>query len=486
MAVNINLISSVGVRSSKPFSEFQGPNVFIETIKDLEGNSYTQRTIGAGSLSVTSLSPFVIQGLNTTSTQQTVTLVNNGTKDLIIKNVLFSSSINNGVSAVRPSVVTLSGWTNNTVTVNGKLERNIRTIITPGESRQLKLAYFATDKANPNRVYNNYFDIKIDESTPNIEGNSLRVFTSQSINNIFSFNLTPVTIVNTSTILNEVSQYSVSIVPITPTTSTLSASIVGSGYYLTNWVNDRFVDTVNIEFDNSLVNNVNGTYTATLTVQSGSISKTANLSTTVNLDNVNYQHYGSWQSAGAEYEAMVGISYDKIAGQRTITIGLGAGADGAPAYTLGGANYLDLDNLGIGADLLVKPYAYWAKVYRIILDGSARTYYSGNYVVKTEGVDYGYYFGEYQAPGSIFVVDDDGYGNITVKLNHLREVPEDDLEVEKTLRNLTRIFYFYSQADMGSRYYQLGGPIGDGTQTELFAGFYNNGSIVTYLVPYPL
>jgi hypothetical protein len=489
MAVNINLISSVGIRSSKPFTEYPSPSVFIETINDLEGKSYVQRSLAAGSLSVSSLSPFIIQGKNTTSTQQVLTFTNNGTRDLTIDNIYFTSVYSSsygsseGVLEVQPKVTTGTGWSIVSNEIDGK---TIKTMLIPGESRQLNLAYYATAESDPSRVYNNYIGVEIDNSTPNIGGQSLRLFTVQTISDIFNFRLTPFTITNISTISNEVSQYNVSIIPLTPTTSTLSVSIVGTGYYLTDWTNGQYANNVAIEFDNALVNNVTGTYTATLTVSSGIISNTATISTTVNLDNINYQHYGAWLSPGAEYEAVVGISYDKIAGQRTITIGVGAGADGAPAYTLGGANYLSLNNLGLSGAVLAEPYAYWAKVYRIPLDGPAKTYYSGNYVVKSQGVDYGYYFGEYQAPASIFIVDDDGYGNITIKINHLREVPEDDLDVEKTLKNLTRIFYYYSEADVGSRYYQLGSPIGDGTQTELFAGFYNNGSLVTYLVPYPL
>jgi hypothetical protein len=237
MAVNINLISSVGIRSSKPFTEYPSPSVFIETINDLEGKSYVQRSLAAGSLSVSSLSPFIIQGKNTTSTQQVLTFTNNGTRDLTINNIYFTSVYSSsygsseGVLEVQPKVTTGTGWSIVSNEIDGK---TIKTMLIPGESRQLNLAYYATAESDPSRVYNNYIGVEIDNSTPNIGGQSLRLFTVQTISDIFNFRLTPFTITNTSTISNEVSQYNVSIIPLTPTTSTLSVSIVGTGYYLTD------------------------------------------------------------------------------------------------------------------------------------------------------------------------------------------------------------------------------------------------------------
>jgi hypothetical protein len=97
----------------------------------------------------------------------------------------------------------------------------------------------------------------------------------------------------------------------------------------------------------------------------------------------------------------------------------------------------------------------------------------------------------------MFIVEHDGEGNISVQMNNLRELSGEPT-FDTTLDNLTRAFYYYSEAD-GTRYT---GPYAQPVasyppilayenQTNVFKGFrYNqstNTAIVdTYLAPYPV
>lgn len=96
-----------------------------------------------------------------------------------------------------------------------------------------------------------------------------------------------------------------------------------------------------------------GTYSATLTVTGTSVNSLT--SSTVATMSINYtrppnQNLGSWISPAAEYDAIVGMSYDTVDGINYLTIGVGGGADGAPAINGAGLDYLSVLNLGFEAD----------------------------------------------------------------------------------------------------------------------------------------
>lgn len=167
----------------------------------------------------------------------------------------------------------------------------------------------------------------------------------------------------------------------------------------------------------------------------------------------------------AYHNSVIGISYDVIDGEKTLTIAVGTGGDGSPDYDAGGEIYLDMRNIGIGGDNMDNPYIYWAEAYRFrnLGTGTAKTYLSGTknadgvylYQEKfTEERNYSYYFGSERSFGSMFIVQDDGLGNITVTLNNLREYSEDE-EFNVTLDNLTRAFHYYSEKDIGERIVNL-------------------------------
>ena len=97
----------------------------------------------------------------------------------------------------------------------------------------------------------------------------------------------------------------------------------------------------------------------------------------------------------------------------------------------------------------------------------------------------------------MFIVEHDGEGNVGVFMNGLREL-SGDVSFDTTLDNLTRAFYYYSEAD-GTRYT---GPYAQPTnlyppilayenQTNVFRGFRlnqatNEAQVDTYLAPYPV
>jgi hypothetical protein len=172
-----------------------------------------------------------------------------------------------------------------------------------------------------------------------------------------------------------------------------------------------------------------------------------------------------WISPISYHNSLIGISYDVIDNEKTLTIGVGMGGDGSPEYDLGGENYIDIRNLGIGANNIDNPYLYWAEAYRFrnLGTGTAKTYLSGAqdadsvylYQEKfTEEKNYGYYFGNERSFGSMFIVEDDGTGNLTINLNNIREYSEDE-EFNVTLDNLTRAFHYYSDKDIGDRIINL-------------------------------
>lgn len=474
MTINLNVKSIVGFRNST--ATIVGPEPLIETITTLEGFPGENRPKPRAILEVSTVSNYSFVR-TTTSTSQTIYLYNKGSANLTIRNIRYS-----GGGAAVPSYNT-STWL---VTGNVRGQHTATTVISPGSQASFNLAYFS----NIAGTYTNSVEIITDgygssyiPSDP--RGVVYRMFTVQEINNNFYLRLSPPSRVTTSTIYGQNTLHTFNIVPTNGTTSSYAASLTGSpGFSIYS------LDTsqVRVMFNNTVVNNVTGTYTATLLVSAfgGTASATASLRHDVNVDTSKYINYGSWLSPVAPDNSAVGISYDKIDGVRTVTLGLGAGGDGGPSLLNNGRDSLLAINLGLQADELLEPYRYWARVYRIpLVEGQAKTYYSLDYRVKEQGTDYDFYFGENRGPQSIFIVDSDQYGNVTIKINRLREIPEDSATAI-TVQNLTRAFHYYSEADIGGRYNQLGVPTGDGTQTELFTGFYNNGTVVTNLVKYPL
>ena len=238
---------------------------------------------------------------------------------------------------------------------------------------------------------------------------------------------------------------------------------------------DKFL----IKFDPS--QNTNGTHSGVVTVSAGGV--TTSITFTVSVDVPGVQHYGSWVSALALYNAVLGISYDLIGGLRCITIGIG----GTPSIDTNGYVPPDITELGRP----ITAFQHWVEVYRIPLTQGAATYFStrdyllqsgswgpnGNQVPFILGLS----FGVGDSQGSICTVADDGTGNLSITLNPLYSSYTDVDEIYTAQVELNYCFNYYDE--ITNRYTQLESQLPNG-QTHCFAGFNSAGAVQTTLV-YP-
>jgi hypothetical protein len=475
--VNINIGSELG------FTIQTGTNLIaytpqIQTVLNLNGDRFPiadySQLVGP-LIQASSLTDFVFP-LYTISNSQTVTISNIGLSALTITNILYS--ISQDISPVF--------WITPPTPTNP-------IVIAPGASSTIGIAYVSFSTG----IFDNYIIFKSNNAT----GSYYKIETHQLVGVSSGFTISPSGFSTTTTLINHVDTVSYSVTAIVNTAPypgyiiPLETSLSGSRAWK---IIRNSSNVVSLQFDPSEVNNVNGTYISTLTVTSSGLSRTVINTATININYDTNKHIAGWISPASHYNSIIGISYDLENDQRILTIGVGMGGDGVPIYGAGGSKYANLDYLGLGANSVTTPYPFWAKVYKIPFTGSAQVYYSNDYVVKTtSGLDYSSYFGEYRAPGSMFIVEDDGYGSIKIEINHLRDlIGDEDETLSTTLKNLTRAFYYYSNVDILGRYTPLPteyiAPNASNTATtSLFLGFdYNtrdkSASVNTSIVVLPI
>lgn len=468
--VNLTLISAVGFRrsSTQTFINLEGqptiggfnsPIPLMTTTYTLNGVSQPDIVIsGTRILNVSTTTDFYLYP-GGTSAPQNIYITNQGDSPL---------------SFVSPNVEVSD---NNVTTIINDLQPSSG-IIAPGTTATLTVSYSGNELGE----FYNYIILLTDADSP-----QYKLVTKQVVTDLITFIVTPGNITTSTTSTSFKTSAIYSIIPVIngaatpeyvlPITAVLNTSTMG-------WSLDKNADNeIVVSFNANIVGNTTGTYVSELVMTYGSTTIYRETAVNVNIDYSDDYNLSSWISAPSPVNSVVGVSYDVINNTRYITIGIGAGADGVPEYGLGGSEYLSTDQLNYIAAASETPYQYWAKVYRIPLDGTARTYFSKDYTVKDELGDYASYFGENHAPGSIFIVEDDGYYNITIKMNHLRELPETDLE---TVVNISNAFYEFSDVDIGGgRYFQLSPILEDGVSTYLFVGFNNQGGIIKYPVSLP-
>ena len=187
---------------------------------------------------------------------------------------------------------------------------------------------------------------------------------------------------------------------------------------------------------------------------------------------------------------------------------------GAHTITWAGKGYLEAVSIRIqnvsGTDVWTTltpvrpttPFTGWAEVVRIPIpaDGTPRTFYSANYYVKdTNKSNFGDRWGDYfgtrggSDQGSMFVVQDDGTGNVTVSIPFTYTSISGDNGYNQTISNFRYALYYYS--GWGQRFTQLESPFGgsetvDGHsvingRTHKFTGFASDGTVTTSSVIYP-
>jgi hypothetical protein len=435
----------------------------VQTFMNLNGDVFSTSTysVNTGPLLRTSLVSDFVFPIFTTSTHQTIYMTNIGQSALTVTNILFSYSQEVGprIYYIVPNILT----TSTPIT------------ILPNNTASFELAY----KASVPGVYDNFIIIK----SNNASGIYYKINTHQIAGRSSGFTISPEYSNTTTNHIGKSQLIDYTITPIFNTfpNTSVSLSLVTSLSGSRAWQIDSIgKNLITMKFNPNEVNNVNGTYVSTLTVTANNVTRTITNTGTVAIDYAANKHLTSWLSPASHYNSVIGMSYDIVDNQRVLTIGVGMGGDGVPIYGLGGKPYADVGALSSGADTVIRPYPFWAKVYRIPFTGSEQVYYSSDYVVKTtDDLDYSTYFGEYHAPGSMFIVTDDGYGSLTIEINHLREL-SGDAATDVTLNNLTRAFYYYSGVDTLGRYEPLpveySVPIASNTATtNLFIGFeYNN------------
>jgi hypothetical protein len=481
LEVNLGISSILGVKRST--RRLEGPRPIVQTTKTLNGETFPDEgmTLETRVLVIDPIPEYNIRFENT-STAQTVSLTNFGNSTLTVVLPVLASS--DGVDPV--------------FTYNPADELAGEIVIDPGTTSTFQLAYYGRTLG----TWTNALLFVTDTDIGNY-----KVTTNQTVSNMYEFEIIPNQTTSTITTYARAQLTDFTIVPYQGVTESISASLSGDpGYSLISFN----TTTITVQFDPNVVLNTSGIYTSTLTVVANSLTQYATLTTYLSITPGDYANYGTWFSPVSYYNSVIGVSYDRIDGRRTVTIGIGTGGNGVNEYTEGGAAFANIGALGISGDELDPKYPYWACVFRIPVnedgDTTPRTYFSGAfdfdgnraYLDKfVEGNDYFEYFGDYASQGSMFIVRDDGNGNIEIDMNRLREL-SDDPRFNTTLQNLSRAFYYYSGVDTPSRYPDDTGnlellpfnPAGDymtsGNLTKLFRGFLRNGAVVTSWVDIPV
>jgi hypothetical protein len=498
--INIQLGSLLGATQTGGSLASSRPSV--QTTATLNGSTVSVITNAIPLISVTTLTSFTSIP-NFYSNTQSVRMSNIGTSVLTVTNIFYS------LIGVSPFFTFLSGTTaTNTVLYNTLTSSSSTFEIHPGSTKEIWLAYKGTEVGE----YSNYIGIVSNSIT-----GFYKVNTQQIIDNALQITATPTSVSTTTVSYGEAfdasyilnASYNNSVVDSSEVTYT---GIVTSGAGWEVLGQGSANNEILVRFDSNKVNNVNSVYSSNIVINGvyGGLtgSKTVTNVATVDIDPAKFKNLGYWISPAASYNSIIGVSYDIINNIKYLTIGVGTGADNTPTYDAGGNTYASIITLGIKAGPLAvrsNPYLGWANVWRFPITGVATTLYSNasnsaGYLYKektTDALDYEYYFGSDSSNGCMFIVEHDGEGNISVQMNNLRELSGEPT-FDTTLDNLTRAFYYYSEAD-GTRYT---GPYAQPVasyppilayenQTNVFKGFrYNqstNTAIVdTYLAPYPV
>ena len=444
-----------------------GNSPIQQTIRTLDGTTSTQIDYSAGArlLRVNELDTFYVPAFSS-STNQAVNLTNDGNSILTVTNIFYSFK-----DTVYPrfSFLTTSTPFANSGTIS----------ITPGNTATFYLAYTG-------RTIGEYSNFLIIES--NNSSGYYRINTQQVVDNYADFVPIPDSYSTSTYGIGELSTARLRMVPVVNNRYRPDLSILPSASFLpknAGWsVSGVGTNRVDVQFDSNDVGNVNGTYISTLTVTVNTVKHNIVNTAVVNIDPTKNKNYGSWISPKSLYNSIIAMSYDLVNGSRVLTIGVGLGGNGRAIYGDASTTYDSILATGKTIGYLNRG-DYWGTIYKIHLDGTARSYQSAASIVRTStDLAYERYFGNNESAGSMFAVYDDGYGNLNIEMNRLSSFSDDD-NVNATLNNLTRAFYYYSPIDSPARVTQLGAPKGDGTETDMFFGFNTLGGVTTMLVPYP-
>jgi len=500
----VNLGISSLLRSNRPSGAVDAPKPQITTTRSFSGQvSSSPNIVGTQLLSInpTELS-YEFFRTSTTSTLTTIVLTNSGDVDINITSTFFT------LYGVQP-----------VLSLNPNSPEQTEPLVVPPDNIK-GLAYTGTivvPRSSSTSIGLSYFGLSEGTWTnsvmfvANTDLQYYKISTNQQVGNIYELSIIPAESIYAITDLEDAYSQTFEVVPFQGETENLEVTIISeqpAAFTVTNQTLTSFT----IEFDPNKVQNINGIYNATVNVTGTSGSATSTTSSNISIElAVNLAGYSSisyWQSAGSYNNSIVGVSYDRVNGSRTLTIGVGTGERlstgeiAIPEYTAGGAVFARPESLGRFGATVNPQYPGWANVYRFpindIGDLTPRKYYSKDYQVKNNGTDYAAYFGDYASEGSMFIVHTDSFGTIRIEQTGIREMSGDE-ELDRTLKNLSRALYYYSAVDDPSRFPDnatgnldpspinaFGDLVPDGEYTHLFLGFLTvNGKIVKSIVDLP-
>jgi hypothetical protein len=294
---------------------FNSPQPDIASQNSL-GDSYVPVFVARKTLRATTPTAYSYQAQQT-SAAQAIYLNNDGTVNLTVTGITFNDDSN------VTSVVT-SGF-------------GFPAVISSGTYRTFNLAYTGSTPGS----YSSGFTINSDN-----DAGAVTIPTAQTVTAIpFSFTLNPSSVSITKTDRTEYRQ-KLNIIPANGSYSSYVPSFPGgaTGYTLDSTPPDGPI----VIFTPGLLTANTYATTVRITVNGIFVDVPISINLTAALD----QNLGTWVSALAYDNSVVGMSYDIIGGNRYLTIGVGMGADGSTEIASNGPSYVStaMQNLGINAD----------------------------------------------------------------------------------------------------------------------------------------
>ena len=267
------------------------PEPIYQTTVTFDGSSGSAGPYKSLYVSPISLQDFSFSTDGTGAAAQTITLSNYGNVDIII-------------SAITPTL-TGSVVAHLNTTGLGSLPATL-SAGTPGISKSFTLYYTGAIAGS----YSNYVYIDSNADNPRVTLNTRQL--------ISGFVLTPSSFSQTVLSPGTISQQFAITNAASYNDYSYSITAGGAGFSVAK---TQFGPTVT--FNSSGLSN--GTYSITLTVRVNGFPASA--TATVILD-IETRHIGEWVSPRSAYNAIVGMSYDVVAGIRQLTIGVGRGGNG--------------------------------------------------------------------------------------------------------------------------------------------------------------
>ena len=281
------------------------------------------------------------QGFNAFTPRQAISLsptsmsFSGYTSSTLASQVLSISNVGNTVT----SVTSIGGTGANTLQVQVS-PNSFPITINSGTTATVSISYIGQRGGT--------FNDNITVAGPFDAGNSTLPTTISLVYQPFDFTLTPSSISTTITVSRVYTQQ-IAINPINGIYSNYTAafSVQGSGF---SFQTPQPLSGPVLVYDPTGL--AQGTYSATINVTVNGVTHSATVTYVNQIPQSS--HLGDWVSALGNNNAVVGMSYDIITGNRYLTIGLGVGANGSTTLDAGGSSYVNVSYLNYQGDSLYK------------------------------------------------------------------------------------------------------------------------------------